>query len=86
VPHGIVGSSSSTIQLSWRARVKIAIGVARGLAFLHEEIRPSIIHRDIKASHILLDKDFTPKVSGFGLTRLLPPITTSMATRVAGTM
>ncbi|XP_021308594.1 putative disease resistance protein RGA3 isoform X4 [Sorghum bicolor] len=82
----LLGSSSSTIQLSWRARVKIAIGVARGLAFLHEEIRPSIIHRDIKASHILLDKDFTPKVSGFGLTRLLPPITTSMATRVAGTI
>ncbi|KQJ84643.1 cold-responsive protein kinase 1 isoform X1 [Brachypodium distachyon] len=82
----LLGSSYSNIQFNWRARVKIAVGVARGLAFLHEEIRPPIIHRDIKASNILLDKDLTPKISDFGLARLLPPNATHVSTRVAGTL
>uniref|UniRef100_A0ACD5UEY8 Uncharacterized protein n=5 Tax=Avena sativa TaxID=4498 RepID=A0ACD5UEY8_AVESA len=82
----LLGSSYSSIQFNWKARVKIAVGVARGLAFLHEEIRPHIIHRDIKASNILLDKDLTPKISDFGLARLLPPNATHVSTRVAGTL
>uniref|UniRef100_A0ACD5UVQ9 Uncharacterized protein n=2 Tax=Avena sativa TaxID=4498 RepID=A0ACD5UVQ9_AVESA len=82
----LLGSRYSSIQFNWEARVKIAIGVARGLAFLHEEIRPHIIHRDIKASNILLDKDLTPKISDFGLARLLPPNATHVSTRVAGTL
>ncbi|KAE8785441.1 putative LRR receptor-like serine/threonine-protein kinase [Hordeum vulgare] len=82
----IAGSGYSSIQFNWRARVKIAVGVARGLAFLHEEIRPHIIHRDIKASNILLDKDLTPKISDFGLARLLPANATHVSTRVAGTL
>jgi serine/threonine protein kinase len=82
----IAGSNYSSIQFNWKARVKIAVGVARGLAFLHEEIRPPIIHRDIKASNILLDKDLTPKISDFGLARLLPPNATHVSTRVAGTL
>ena len=47
--YGIADSGRSNIRFNWRARVKIAVGVARGLAYLHEEIRPPIIHRDIKA-------------------------------------
>ncbi|CAO2187364.1 unnamed protein product [Urochloa humidicola] len=82
----LLGSGRSNIRFNWRARVKIAVGVARGLAYLHEEIRPPIIHRDIKASNILLDKDLTPKISDFGLARLLPPNATHVSTRVAGTI
>ncbi|KAF0899459.1 hypothetical protein E2562_019958 [Oryza meyeriana var. granulata] len=84
--HTLLGSGRSNIQFNWRARVKIAVGVARGLAFLHDEVRPHIIHRDIKASNILLDKDLTPKISDFGLARLLPPNATHVSTRVAGTI
>ncbi|CAO2164062.1 unnamed protein product [Urochloa humidicola] len=82
----LLGSGRSNIRFNWGARVKIAVGVARGLAYLHEEIRPPIIHRDIKASNILLDKDLTPKISDFGLARLLPPNATHVSTRVAGTI
>uniref|UniRef100_A0A0D9W9K8 Protein kinase domain-containing protein n=2 Tax=Leersia perrieri TaxID=77586 RepID=A0A0D9W9K8_9ORYZ len=82
----LLGSRCSNIRFDWRTRVKIAVGVARGIAFLHEEIRPPIIHRDIKASNILLDKDLTPKISDFGLARLLPPNATHVSTRVAGTL
>ncbi|KAL6658876.1 hypothetical protein ACP70R_002916 [Stipagrostis hirtigluma subsp. patula] len=84
--HTLLGSGRSNIRFNWRARVKIAVGVARGLAYLHEVIRPPIIHRDIKASNILLDKDLTPKISDFGLARLLPPNATHVSTRVAGTI
>ncbi|XP_075505627.1 cold-responsive protein kinase 1-like [Primulina tabacum] len=76
----------SNIYFSWRTRVKICIGVARGLAYLHEEVRPHIIHRDIKASNILLDKDLTPKISDFGLAKLIPASMTHVSTRVAGTL
>ncbi|XP_020586331.1 putative serine/threonine-protein kinase [Phalaenopsis equestris] len=81
----LLGANRSNIQLNWRTRCKICIGVARGLAFLHEEVEPHIIHRDIKASNILVDKDFTPKISDFGLAKLLPPNATHVSTRVAGT-
>nr|TKW08470.1 hypothetical protein SEVIR_6G030000v2 [Setaria viridis] len=84
--YTLLGSGRSNIRFNWRARVKIAVGVARGLAYLHEEIRPPIIHRDIKASNILLDKDLTPRISDFGLARLLPPNATHVSTGVAGTI
>ncbi|XP_052172029.1 putative serine/threonine-protein kinase isoform X2 [Diospyros lotus] len=74
-------------KFSWPWRVGISLGVARGLTYLHEEVEPQIIHRDIKASNILLDHDFTPKVSDFGLSKLFRDNTTShISTRVAGTM
>jgi serine/threonine protein kinase len=82
----LLGRRQSSIQFNWRMRRRISIGIAKGLAFLHEEVRPHIIHRDIKASNILLDKDFTPKISDFGLAKLIPPNTTHVSTRVAGTM
>ncbi|GFQ00308.1 probable leucine-rich repeat receptor-like serine/threonine-protein kinase at3g14840 [Phtheirospermum japonicum] len=82
----IGGTNSSNIRFRWQTRTKICIGVARGLAYLHEEVRPHIIHRDIKASNILLDEDLNPKISDFGLAKLMPPNTTHVTTRVAGTI
>ncbi|XP_059444394.1 cold-responsive protein kinase 1-like isoform X2 [Corylus avellana] len=81
----LLGGGHSSIHFSWEKRRKICIGVAQGLAFLHEEISPHIIHRDIKASNILLDKDLTPKISDFGLAKFIAPNLTHISTRVAGT-
>ncbi|XP_072957336.1 cold-responsive protein kinase 1 [Typha angustifolia] len=82
----LLGRGCSNIQFDWRTRSRICIGVARGLAFLHEEVQPPIVHRDIKASNILLDKDLTPKISDFGLAKLFPSNMTHISTRVAGTI
>ncbi|XAR54045.1 Non-specific serine/threonine protein kinase [Bertholletia excelsa] len=57
--------------LSWDVRFRVAIGTARGIAYLHEECRDCIIHCDIKPENILLDEDFSPKVSDFGLAKLI---------------
>lgn len=73
-------------KLSWPIRQKIALGTARGLAYLHYGAQPSIIHRDIKASNILLDESFEPKVADFGLAKFTPEGMTHLSTRVAGTM
>ncbi|KAL2320907.1 hypothetical protein Fmac_029876 [Flemingia macrophylla] len=77
---------SAKKNLSWPIRQKIAIGTARGLAYLHYGAQPSIIHRDIKASNILLDGNFEAKVADFGLAKFNPEGMTHMSTRVAGTM
>ncbi|KAL0406748.1 UNVERIFIED_CONTAM: Cold-responsive protein kinase [Sesamum latifolium] len=82
----LLGGRNSNLQFSWKIRTRICIGVACGLAFLHEEVKPHIVHRDIKASNILLDKDFTPKISDFGLAKLFPETITHVSTRVAGTL
>ncbi|KAJ9696328.1 hypothetical protein PVL29_008518 [Vitis rotundifolia] len=76
----------STEKLSWPLRQKIALGTARGLAYLHSGAQPGIIHRDIKASNILLDEKFEPKVADFGLAKFTPEGMTHLSTRVAGTM
>lgn len=73
-------------KLSWPVRQKIALGTARGLAYLHCGVQPGIIHRDIKASNILLDENFEPKVADFGLAKFTPEGMTHLSTRVAGTM
>lgn len=57
--------------LSWDVRFRVAIGTAKGIAYLHEECRSCIIHCDIKPENILLDVDFTAKVSDFGLAKLI---------------
>ncbi|KDP28604.1 hypothetical protein JCGZ_14375 [Jatropha curcas] len=57
--------------ISWDVRFRIAIGTARGIAYLHEECRDCIIHCDIKPDNILLDSDYTAKVSDFGLAKLV---------------
>ncbi|XP_068641263.1 proline-rich receptor-like protein kinase PERK8 [Aristolochia californica] len=71
--------------LDWETTVKIAAGAARGLAYLHEDCHPRIIHRDIKSSNILLDNNFDAQVSDFGLARLALDSFTHVTTRVMGT-
>ncbi|CAL5207085.1 unnamed protein product [Lathyrus oleraceus] len=71
--------------LDWEARKKIALGAARGLAYLHEDSNPHVIHRDFKTGNVLLEDDFNPKVSDFGLAREATEGSQSAPTRVMGT-
>ncbi|KAH8958471.1 hypothetical protein BDL97_06G026500 [Sphagnum fallax] len=72
--------------LDWSTRFNICVGIARGLAYLHEELQPCIIHRDIKASNILLDKNLNAKIADFGTARLFPDDVTQVLTeRIVGT-
>ncbi|KAK3416235.1 hypothetical protein EUGRSUZ_H01685 [Eucalyptus grandis] len=80
--HGDVGPCSP---LTWEIRMKIILGTAKGLTYLHEGLEPKVVHRDIKSSNILLDKQWSPKVSDFGLAKLLCSENSYITTRVMGT-
>ncbi|CAH9050539.1 unnamed protein product [Cuscuta epithymum] len=71
--------------LTWEARMKVLLGTAKALAYLHENIEPKVVHRDIKSSNILIDGEFNAKVSDFGLAKLLGAGKSHITTRVMGT-
>nr|GMD97905.1 cysteine-rich receptor-like protein kinase 2 [Ipomoea batatas] len=85
------GSSSSRDQnrgkgLNWEKRFSIIIGTAEGLVYLHENLNIRIIHRDIKASNILLDSRFQAKIADFGLARSFEDDKSHISTAIAGTL
>ncbi|XP_064967691.1 cysteine-rich receptor-like protein kinase 43 isoform X1 [Musa acuminata AAA Group] len=83
--EGEAEGNGSQMQLDWKRRYQVIVGVARGLLYLHEGAHTAIIHRDIKASNILLDNRWVPKIADFGMARLFPEDQTHVNTRVAGT-
>ncbi|CAN1259597.1 Leucine-rich repeat receptor protein kinase HPCA1 [Linum perenne] len=90
VPNGTLSDSlsgKSGISMDWTRRLKVALGAARGLAYLHELADPPIIHRDIKTTNILLDERLTAKVADFGLSKLMGDAEKGhVSTQVKGTM
>ncbi|KAF3451339.1 hypothetical protein FNV43_RR07434 [Rhamnella rubrinervis] len=84
--RALFGSEKNNLILDWPTRHKICVGIARGLAFLHEESALKIVHRDIKATNVLLDGDLNAKISDFGLAKLHEEEKTHISTRIAGTI
>ncbi|KAL6189267.1 hypothetical protein ACLB2K_040656 [Fragaria x ananassa] len=82
--HIIYGKSD--LFLNWSTRFQIIVGIARGLQYLHEDSPLRIIHRDIKASNILLDEKFQPRIGDFGLARFFPEDQAYLSTTFAGTL
>ncbi|KZV33959.1 serine/threonine-protein kinase [Dorcoceras hygrometricum] len=72
--------------LSWNIRFQIILGIGRGLQYLHEDAHIRIVHRDIKASNILLDEKFQPRIGDFGLARFFPEDQAYLSTKFAGTL
>ncbi|VAH90573.1 unnamed protein product [Triticum turgidum subsp. durum] len=81
------GSRKSGLHLDWKKRLRVALGAARGLAYLHELADPPIIHRDVKSSNILMDEHLTAKVADFGLSKLVSDSDKGhVSTQVKGTL
>lgn len=72
--------------LDWQTRKRIALGAAKGLAYLHDNCKPKIIHRDVKAANIMLDDEFEAVVGDFGLAKLMDYKDTHVTTVVRGTI
>ncbi|KAH0753329.1 hypothetical protein KY285_006477 [Solanum tuberosum] len=80
-------SGKTSIYLDWKRRLRVALGSARGLAYLHELANPPIIHRDVKSTNILLDQNLTAKVGDFGLSKLVSDSSKGhVSTQVKGTL
>ncbi|KAA8517585.1 hypothetical protein F0562_017785 [Nyssa sinensis] len=90
MPNGTLRESlagRSGIHLDWKRRLRIALGSAKGLAYLHELANPPIIHRDVKSTNILLDENLTAKVADFGLSKLVSDSAKGhVSTQVKGTL
>ncbi|WOK94029.1 putative LRR receptor-like serine/threonine-protein kinase [Canna indica] len=91
MPNGSVADrlrdrSHNKPALDWNKRMRIALGAARGLLYLHEQCNPKIIHRDVKAANILLDESFEAVVGDFGLAKLLDRRESHVTTAVRGTV
>ncbi|XP_023645014.1 probable LRR receptor-like serine/threonine-protein kinase At1g53430 isoform X2 [Capsella rubella] len=84
--RALFGTEKQKLHLDWPTRNKICIGIAKGLAYLHEESRLKIVHRDIKATNVLLDLSLNAKISDFGLAKLDEDENTHISTRIAGTI
>ncbi|KAF2314423.1 hypothetical protein GH714_026276 [Hevea brasiliensis] len=84
--RALFGREEQRLEMDWPTRKKILLGIAKGLAYLHEESRLKIVHRDIKATNVLLDKDLNAKISDFGLAKLDEEENTHISTRIAGTV
>ncbi|XP_015086738.1 putative serine/threonine-protein kinase isoform X2 [Solanum pennellii] len=82
----LLGGEQNRSKFTWTLRKEVSIGIAKGLSYLHEEVSPHVVHRDIKTSNILLDENFTPKIADFGLARLFTENMSHISTRVAGTL
>lgn len=80
------GHHSAECLLDWSKRMNIAVGAAEGIAYLHHHATPHIIHRDVKASNVLLDSDFQARVADFGFAKFIPDGATHVTTRVKGTL
>ncbi|KAL8457073.1 hypothetical protein ACS0TY_035059 [Phlomoides rotata] len=80
------GQHSAECHLDWTRRMNIAVGAAEGIIYLHHYATPHIIHRDIKASNVLLDGDFKAQVADFGFAKFIPDGATHVTTRVKGTL
>nr|GMD00145.1 putative proline-rich receptor-like protein kinase PERK6 [Ipomoea batatas] len=85
VPNGTLEYHVRATVMDFPTRLKIALGAAKGFAYLHEDCHPRIIHRDIKAANILLDYNFDAKVADFGLAKLSNDTQTHVSTRIMGT-
>ncbi|CAK9215896.1 unnamed protein product [Sphagnum troendelagicum] len=79
--------SNSNFELDWQTRFNICLGIAQGLAYLHDKSQPCIVHGDVKAQNILLDKNLNPRIGDFGLAHLFPDEKSHLTTvQVAGTL
>lgn len=82
-----ISPGKSGVRLDWKRRLRVILGTAKGIAYLHELADPPIVHRDIKSSNVLLDERLNAKVSDFGLSKLLGEDGRGMVTtQVKGTM
>ncbi|KAM0048734.1 putative protein kinase RLK-Pelle-DLSV family [Helianthus debilis subsp. tardiflorus] len=84
--HALFDNDKAKMEIDFPTRQRISIGIAKGLKFLHEDSVLRMVHRDIKATNVLLDTDLTPKISDFGLAKLNEEENTHITTTVAGTI